>query len=109
MSNRMVPGLLAHSLETLDRGEFYTLETPRYGANYLTNEAANELPWEEFRDFSGAVHNTKIGQSDLEAIVVPKSVTWSDRDVNIYVGSPQREVSSFLDFARDDFSIVFGW
>lgn len=107
MSSNTDPGLLLRSLEGVDWHEVYTLDTKRYAPNYLDNQSANDLPWEEFRDNCGAVYGTSIG--DLEALVVPKSVTWSDRDVNIYVGSSQKEVKSFLDFTRSEFSEVFGW
>lgn len=103
------PGLLSPSLASVDWNEVYRLDTKRYTPNYLSNQIANDMPWEEFRNACGAIYSTLIEGSNLEALVVPKSVTWSDKDTNIYIGSTQREVRSFLDFSRDDFSDVFGW
>lgn len=101
--------LLAHSFDEINWDHVYRLDTKRYAPNYLTNDDANTLPWHEFRHNSHALAISSFSDSDLEGIILPKSVTWSDRDVNIYVGSNRREIRSFLDFSESDFVTVFEW
>lgn len=100
--------ILASSLEKIDLESTYQLDTKRYAPSYLPNDEANALPWPDFREQCRPLEVIPLS-SDLEALVVPKSITWSDRDLNIYVGSNTRFIRSFFDFSRQDFIDVFQW
>jgi hypothetical protein len=99
--------LIAAHLAQVDWSKVYTLDTPRYAADYLTAETADRLPWTEFIAAVPALHCCGIAGTSLEAVVVPKSVTWSDRDVNLYVGSPTGQgLRSYLDLDANLFAAV---
>lgn len=102
--------LIAAYLARVDWARVFTLDTRRYAVDYLPAGAADRLSWAEFAAVAPTLVRGTVHGGDLDAIVVPKSLTWSDRDVNIYVGSvtgPQ--VRSYLDLAEPAFVAVFAW
>lgn len=102
--------LLAAYLARVDWARVAVLDTPRYARDYLPVVLAQRLYWNRFCAAVPALVQTPVPGTGLEALVVPKSVTWSDRDINIYVGSadgtPPR---SMLDLCAAQFAAVFGW
>ncbi|GAB3862098.1 hypothetical protein ACFPIJ_47025 [Dactylosporangium cerinum] len=102
--------LLAAYLARVDWARVAVLDTPRYAPDYLPAEVADRLPWERFRDTAPTLAQTPVPGTALEALVVPKTVTWSDRDVNIFVGDPRAApIRSMLDLDTAAFVAVFGW
>jgi hypothetical protein len=102
--------LIAAHLAQVDWSRVYILNTSRYAPAYLTPETADRLPWTEFIAAVPGLHRCGIAGTSLEAVVVPKSVTWSDRDVNLYIGSPAGPVvRSYLDLDVTRFAAVLGW
>jgi hypothetical protein len=99
--------LLAQYFEDVDWSTNYRIGTKRYAPYFLTNQEANELPWGEFAQNRHVLVASPIKGTGLEALVISKSVTWSDRDANIYVGSPSRDIRSLLDLTEDEFVLVF--
>lgn len=85
------------------------LGTATYRPHYMTGEAANTLPWNRFVDQARPLSSREIPNTDLEVAVIPKSHTWSQRDINIYVGSPTREIRDFTDFSSQEFGLVMDW
>ncbi|UAB96334.1 hypothetical protein Dvina_51855 [Dactylosporangium vinaceum] len=74
------------------------------------------MPWDRFRDLAPTIAQTPVAGTALEALVVPKTVTWSDRDINIFVGAPATPdapnavpLRSMLDLGAAAFIAVFGW
>jgi hypothetical protein len=102
--------LIAAHLAQVNWDRVYTLDTRRYAPAYLPSETANRLSWRAFVDAVPAMHRGVIGGTTLEAVIVSKSVTWSDRDVNVYIGSPAGPaLRSYLDLDEDRFAAVLGW
>lgn len=102
--------LLAAYLARVDWARVAVLDTPRYAPDYLPAAVADHLPWDRFRDTVPTLVQTRVPGTGLEALVVPKTVTWSDRDVNIFVGDPQAApLRSMLDLGAAAFVAVFGW
>ncbi|MBI3688611.1 MAG: hypothetical protein HY241_14995 [Actinobacteria bacterium] len=99
--------LLATFLARVDWPKVSTVDTRRYGPQYLTTAEAERLVWGLFVDRLPVLHAETMG--GLRLVVVGKSVTWSDRDLNVYVGTLDRPVRSFLDFTAVEFAAVFGW
>jgi hypothetical protein len=102
--------LVAAQLGRVDWARVFTLDTRRYAPDYLPAATADRVPW---RAFAGAVPSLFRGGLDeagLEVVVVPKSLTWSDRDVNVYLGSAGGPpLRSYQDLTEDAFVAVFGW
>lgn len=106
MAGTLVPRWMAR----VQRERVFVLHTRRYGPDYLPATEADRLPWAAFRDAVPSLFRGPLGIAGLEAIVVAKSLTWSDRDVNIYVGSPSsRMPKSYLDLSSSSFAATFGW
>jgi hypothetical protein len=102
--------LIAAHLAQVDWGRIYTLDTRRYAPAYLPAETANLLPWTAFASTVPTLRRCDIGGTGQEALIVPKSVTWSDRDVNVYVGSPAGPaLRSYLDLDVYGFASIIGW
>jgi len=97
------------SLREVFSSPVYTLATKQYRRNYFSNEEVNAIPWAEFRLRSNSIAYTTIPGTNLEALVVPKSRTWSSQDTNVYVGSDDKLVQSFSDFSKEEFEAVFDW
>jgi hypothetical protein len=88
----------------------FVLHTSRYAPDYLTATEADRLPWALFCDAVPVLLGGSLGIAGLEVIVVAKSLTWSDRDVNIYLGSSSpRAPKSYLDLPAAAFVATFGW
>lgn len=102
--------LIAAHLARVDWHRVYTLDTRRYAPAYLPATTADALSWPAFADAVPTLHRGSVDGADLEALIVPKSVTWSDRDVNIYIGSRAGPpLRSYLDLDETGFVTVFAW
>lgn len=102
--------LIAAHLARVDWRRVYTLDTRRYAPNYLPASVADRLPWQGFAEAVPTLFRDGIAGADLDVLVVPKSLTWSDRDVNVYLGSSTgRPLRSYLDLDELGFVAVFGW
>src|SRR2546423_685885 len=102
--------LVAAYLARVDWDRVYTLDTRRYAPAYLPADHADRLSWSAFAAAVPSLWRGGIDGTDLDVVVVPKSVTWSDRDINVYVGSPAGPaLRSFLDLDEDGFVAVLGW
>lgn len=102
------PGtLLATELTRVDWTLVSTVDTRRYGPQYLTTADAERLDWAAFVARLPVLHSATV--AGLHLVVAGKSVTWSDRDLNIYAGTAGRLVRSYLDFSPGEFTAVFGW
>ena len=99
--------LLLKSLKELDSFSVQRLRTRRYRTNYLMNNEANTSTWSDFCDKSPSLLRGQIPDADLDFSVISKSVTWSDRDVNIFVGTDLRPIQSVFDFSEVEFTHVF--
>ena len=101
--------LLATALEAVDLSQVHMVDTRRYKATYPTSEAANTATWPKLLKLLPVLATTRIPATEISAAVVAKSITWSDQDVNIYVGAEGRTLRSFLDLGAADFESVFDW
>jgi hypothetical protein len=102
--------LIAAYLTRVDWTRVFTLDTPRYAPDYLTAGAADRLPWRAFAEVVPLLWRGRIDESDLDVAVVPKSLTWSNQDVNVYVGRPAGpRLRSYLDLTGNGFVAVFAW
>lgn len=101
--------LIAMFLARVNWARVSKVDTRRYLPQYVTSAEAERLPWREFVDRLPVLFAERDELDDLEMVAVAKSLTWSDRDLNLYVGAPTRSVRSFLDFSRAEFTAVFGW
>ncbi|MEV6928105.1 hypothetical protein AB0M46_26890 [Dactylosporangium sp. NPDC051485] len=105
--------LLAAYLARVDWAQVAVLTTPRYAPDYLSATIADQMPWDRFRDIAPTIAQTLVAGTALEALLVPKTVTWSDRDINIFVGAPATPgavpLRSMLDLSAAAFVAVFGW
>lgn len=82
--------------------------TREYPARFPTIAEANSLPWPEFVDRLTVLSTVPL-PGDLTAVLSAKSLTWSDRDVNVYLGAFGRRVRYFLDLSAEEFECIFGW
>jgi hypothetical protein len=102
--------LIAAHLARLDWTRVYVLDTRRYAANYLSAAQVDSLPWPALRDALPTLWRGKVPGTRLDAIAVPKSVTWSDRDLNLYLGAPRGPTpKSYLDLDENTFVAAFAW
>ena len=101
--------LLTSSLADVDLETVARLDTRRYAAQYLERVTAESLPWQAFAERLPTLFAGPSPGRDLEMLAVRKSVTWSNRDFNVYVGSGVRRVRSFLDLTNDEFTRIFAW
>jgi len=101
--------LLAAFLARVDWTRVCKVDTRRYSPHYVTGADAERLPWSVFVDRLPVLFTCPPGLGGLEIVGAAKSVTWSDRDLNIYVGRQDGPVRSFWDFTADEFVAVFGW
>jgi hypothetical protein len=86
------------------------MRSARNASDYLTAAQADRLSWALFCDAVPALFGGSLGIAGLEVTVVAKSLTWSDRDVNIYLGSSSpRAPKSYLDLPATAFVTTFGW
>lgn len=101
--------LIAAHLAQVDWGRVFTLDTRRYAPDYPP--MAERMSWPAFTDAVPVLfRRDSLGGEGLEAVIVPKSLTWSDRDVNVYIGSATGPaVRSFLDLGERAFAAVFSW
>ncbi|GAB3811551.1 hypothetical protein [Micromonospora zhanjiangensis] len=102
--------LIPMYLSQIDWARVYELDTRRYAADYLPMGTADRLSWAQFAESVPAMFRGTLHGSDSDVLVVAKSLTWSDQDVNVYVGSENRpQVRSFLDLTEPAFVAVFAW
>lgn len=102
--------LIPRYLAQVQWDRVFVLQTHRYAPDYLTAAEADRSPWTLFRDAVPALFSGSLGIAGVEAIVVAKSLTWSDQDVNIYLGSSSsRALKSYLDLPAAMFVAIFGW
>jgi hypothetical protein len=102
--------LIATYLAQVDWARVYMLDTRRYAADYLSAGMADRLSWAQFAGSVPAVFRGTLHGGGLDVLVVPKSLTWSDQDVNAYVGSDAgTRVRSCLDLTEPAFVAVFAW
>jgi len=102
--------LIAASLAQVDWGRVFTLDTRRYAPGYLPAATVDRLCWPAFTDAVPALCHGSIDGTGLNAVIVPKSVTWSDRDINVYLGSAAGPpLRSYLDLSEHGFVTVFAW
>jgi hypothetical protein len=102
--------LIAAHLARVDWDRVSTLDTCRYAPDYLPAATADRLPWSAFADAVPTLLRGSIDGADLDVVIVPKSLTWSDRDVNVYAGSPAGPpLRSYLDLSEHAFVAVFAW
>ena len=101
--------LIPTYLARVEWSKVSTLDTRRYSANYLAASEADRLPWREFRDAVPVLWSGTLADG-LDVLVVAKSLTWSDRDVNVYVGAVDPpSLRSYLDLGQAAFVAVFDW
>jgi hypothetical protein len=102
--------LIAAYLTRVDWGRVFTLDTRRYAPDYLPAATADRLPWSAFADAVPTLFRGSVDGADLDVVIVPKSLTWSDRDVNVYAGSlGGPALRSYLDLSERAFVAVFAW
>jgi hypothetical protein len=106
----MTGTLIPRHLAQVQWDRVFVLHTRRYAPDYLTAAEADRLPWVSFRDAVPSLYGGSLSIAGLEAIVVAKSLTWSDQDVNVYLGSSSpRALKSYLDLPATAFVATFGW
>lgn len=101
--------LVTMALAQVDWQRVAKLETRRYAAQYLSNETREGLRWADLAESLPALFRGPEIAHGLEIIAAGKSLTWSDRDFNVYVGSRNRTVRSFLDLTPHEFVQVMIW
>jgi hypothetical protein len=102
--------LVAGYLARVDWDRVFALDTRRYAPDYLPVATADRLPWRAFTDAVPSLFRGTIAGAGLEVVVVAKSLTWSDRDVNVYLGAPGgAPLRSYLDLTENSFVAVFAW
>lgn len=102
--------LIPRYLAQVQWDRVFVLDTRRYGPDYFTAAEVDRLPWVAFRDAVPALFGGSLGIAGVEAIVVAKSLTWSDRDVNIYLSSSSPQaLKSCLDLPAAMFVAIFEW
>lgn len=100
---------MSASLAQVDWRRVAKLDTRRYAPQYLSADEVEHLPWAHFVDRLPVLFSRPQISDGLEMVAAGKSLTWSDRDLNIYVGNEDRRIRSFLDLSAEEFVRVFAW
>lgn len=102
------PGtLLSGALASVAWDSVAILHTLRYEDQYITPAEASRFNWGEFTKRLPLLYRT--GAAGLDLLLTRKSVTWSDRDLNVYIGAPSRNIRFYDDLTKHEFEEVFGW
>ena len=76
------------------------IHRPLYFMAPLNNTEANSVDWLKFRKRILPLDALKFEGSHLDYLITPKSYSFGLRDVNIFIGEPDRDVSSITDLTE---------
>ena len=88
-----------HAVRGLDIG---VLATPQYFEPQMRNHDANSVGWHEFREGIRPAGVVGLNGSELECLVVPKSIPWGSEDLTIFVGAVGRTVNEIDDLSDEE-------
>lgn len=89
----------AREMRTTDMG---ILVTSRYFEAQMSTDDANSLGWDEFRDRIRPIGTATLSGSNLECLVVPKTVPWGSEDVTVFVGEDNRQINEIDDLTEHE-------
>lgn len=83
------------------------LSTPRLYNSRMTVEEANSLTWDEFKTRMQPFASVQSDASQVEYIFTPKSPTWTFKDINVFVGEPNRRIATIADLNDEEGRFLF--
>lgn len=80
---------------------------PEYYPHAMSNDEANHLPWSEFTNRIRVAEKYRTTPTKLELLLTPKTPPWTNKDCNIFIGSPERKIATVLDLTDDEGQVFF--
>lgn len=102
--------IFLHQVREAQAADLGVLVTSSYFDRQMPNGEANDASWDEFRRKIKPLGTVVLGSdSDVECLIVPKTVPWGAEDVTIFTGAADRQIieiddltsregEAFLDF-----------
>lgn len=85
------------------------LATARHFEAQMTNDDANRVEWGAFKERMRPIESTALPHTELECVVIPKTVPWGSEDVTIFVGANDRRVNEIDDLGNSEGESFFGF
>lgn len=83
------------------------METSKYYPDRMTREEGDVLSWDKFKEKIKPLRGLQDPETGLEFIVTSKSPSWTYRDINMFVGSEDRDVETIDDLSDEEGETFF--
>jgi hypothetical protein len=90
--------IFRQQITELRQDDLGIITTPTYFDAQMSRTAANEATWAEFKRGMQPFGIVRAEDSDVEFLLTPKTSPWGMEDINIFAGSPNREIVEIDDF-----------